>query len=278
MNLAPSPRPWALIVFDIDGVVRDVGGSYRRAIADTVENFTEGAYRPTSPEIDQLKSEGCWNNDWLASQELIWRYFKQQGANHDHLEHPSYAEIISFFQGRYRGTEANPADWSGYITQEPLLMSLEYLQSLTTAGLGWGFFSGATRGSAQYILEKRLGLEDPVLIAMEDAPSKPDPTGLLQAIQILEQRHALTSMLPVLYVGDTVGDIHTIEQARQFDPIRLWRAIGVLPPHVQETQQRQVAYQETLQRAGADLVLPGVEALSPALIQSLIESSDSRSC
>ena len=37
----------AIVVFDIDGVVRDVGGSYRRAICDTVEKFTEGLYRPT---------------------------------------------------------------------------------------------------------------------------------------------------------------------------------------------------------------------------------------
>ncbi|WP_390883097.1 HAD family hydrolase [Kovacikia minuta] len=69
----------AIVVFDIDGVVRDVGGSYRRALADTVEHFTNGAYRPAQVEIDQLKSEGIWNNDWEASQELIYRYFERQG-------------------------------------------------------------------------------------------------------------------------------------------------------------------------------------------------------
>ncbi|MBC7824487.1 MAG: TIGR01548 family HAD-type hydrolase, partial [Candidatus Parcubacteria bacterium] len=64
----------AIVVFDIDGVVRDVSGSYRRALADTVEQFTQNAYRPTSQEIDLLKSEGTWNNDWEASQELVYRY------------------------------------------------------------------------------------------------------------------------------------------------------------------------------------------------------------
>lgn len=29
----------AIIIFDIDGVIRDVGNSYRKAIADTVEDF-----------------------------------------------------------------------------------------------------------------------------------------------------------------------------------------------------------------------------------------------
>ena len=32
-----------IIVFDIDGVIRDVSGSYRRALADTVEYFTNNA-------------------------------------------------------------------------------------------------------------------------------------------------------------------------------------------------------------------------------------------
>jgi HAD superfamily phosphatase len=49
-----------IIVFDIDGVIRDVSGSYRRALADTVEHFTNNAYRPTPADIDKLKSEGIW--------------------------------------------------------------------------------------------------------------------------------------------------------------------------------------------------------------------------
>ena len=71
-----QPTSATIVVFDIDGVVRDVSGSYRRAIADTVEYFTTQAYRPTPLDIDQLKSEGVWNNDWEASQELIYRYFE----------------------------------------------------------------------------------------------------------------------------------------------------------------------------------------------------------
>ena len=62
-----SPLPTAIVVFDIDGVVRDVGNSYRRALADTVEQFTEGAFRPSQADIDRLKAEGIWNNDWEAS-------------------------------------------------------------------------------------------------------------------------------------------------------------------------------------------------------------------
>jgi HAD superfamily phosphatase len=254
-----------MVIFDIDGVVRDVSGSYRRAIADTVEHFTAGAYRPTSHDIDHLKSEGCWNNDWKASEALIRRYSQGQSATL-----PSYDAIVQFFQGKYRGTEPDPQDWSGYITQEPLLMSLAYVNALTSSGLAWGFFSGATRGSATYILEKRLGLENPVLIAMEDAPGKPDPTGLLATIQQLEALHHLTTPVPVLYVGDTVADLQTIQQAKQVDPTRQWYAIGVLPPHVLETVERQTAYRNVLQMAQADLVFDRVEDLNPSAIATLL--------
>jgi HAD superfamily phosphatase len=41
----------AMVIFDIDGVIRDVGNSYRRALADTVEHFTQGEYRPSQADI-----------------------------------------------------------------------------------------------------------------------------------------------------------------------------------------------------------------------------------
>ena len=160
--------------------MRDVGGSYRRALADTVEYFTAQAYRPNTLDIDQLKSEGIWNNDWEASQELIYRYFHAQGQTREQLQ-LDYKAIVAFFQSRYRGTD--PDNWTGYICDEPLLLQPSYLEQLTQAGIFWGFFSGATRASATYVLEKRLGLQSPLLIAMEDAPGKPDPTGLFATIR-----------------------------------------------------------------------------------------------
>jgi HAD superfamily phosphatase len=63
--------PRAVLLFDIDGVIRDVGGSYRRAIVETVHHYS--GWRPDPEEIDALKAEGCWNNDWEASLELLRR-------------------------------------------------------------------------------------------------------------------------------------------------------------------------------------------------------------
>ena len=253
------PTPNAIVVFDIDGVVRDVAGSYRRAIADTVEHFTQGHYRPTPEDIDALKAEGCWNNDWEASQELIARFLKMQNK----VTLPDFQGIVDFFQTQYRGE-----NFSGYIQNEPLLMRSSYLENLTQRNVAWGFFSGATRGSAGYVLEQRLGLENPILVSMEDAPGKPDPTGLYQSILLLSQRHRFVAdfsvpfQFPIIYVGDTVADMQTVERARQDYPMQQWVGVGVIPPHV----QKRSSYAQLLENAGAASVLDSVELLTASWI------------
>jgi HAD superfamily phosphatase len=254
----------AIIVFDIDGVIRDVSGSYRRAISDTVEYFTAQAYRPTPVDIDNLKSEGIWNNDWEASQELIYRHFVSQGQQREQLQ-LHYENIVTYFQSRYRGTDSE--NWNGYICHEPLLAQPSYFQELTKSGIAWGFFSGATRLSANYVLETRLGLKSPVLIAMEDAPGKPDPTGLFATISILE--NGSNQKPTVVYVGDTVADMHTVEKAKTVDNSRTWLAVGVLPPHVQETAARREDYTQKLMEAGAKIVFNNVQELTIKTITQL---------
>ncbi len=249
------------VIFDIDGVIRDVANSYRRALADTVHHFTQAQYRPTPDEIDQLKAEGNWNNDWEASQELIRRYWTAQAPT---SETPNFDfEVIkAFFQAKYRGENFN-----GYILDEPLLVDLNFFATLTQAGLEWGFFSGATRGSAEFILTKRLGLTAPCLVAMDDAPGKPDPTGLFSALNQLQ--FSITSNRTVIYVGDTVADMLTIKAAQEQAPSAQWLGLGVIPPHVQDRQ----SYTQVLLAAGACHVLDKTLDLSPQLITKLAQSS-----
>lgn len=256
----------AILVFDIDGVIRDVGNSYRRALADTVEHFTEGAYRPTHADIDTLKSEGIWNNDWEASQELIHRYFEALGQGRSQLS-LDYDTLVRFFQGRYRGPD--PDHWTGYICQEPLLLEASYLEQLTQAGMPWGFFSGATRASARFVLETRLGLSAPVLVAMEDAPGKPDPTGLYATVEALESG---SPNLPVIYVGDTVADMQTICRAREQHPQRVWVGVGILPPHVHQPTDYAISYGHRLLESGASVVLANIQQLTPDRIDQLLHS------
>lgn len=273
--------PEAIAIFDIDGVVRDVGRSYRRAIADTVEHFTTQltgvGYRPSLADIDMLKSEGIWNNDWRASQELVERYCRERGQGAEGL---SYEQVVDFFQRRYRGNDLeNPAAWDGYICDEPLLMSAEYLQGLTEARVAWGFFSGATPGSARFVLERRLGLVAPPLVAMGDAPDKPDPTGLIHLAQILANPKSppksspesppVALATPVIYAGDTVADMVTVERARQVLPATPWIGVGVLPPHVHADAGTRAAYAQRLRDAGASLVVMSIEELDSGTIGAI---------
>ena len=250
----------AIVLFDIDGVIRDVGGSYRLALADTVAEFTQGGYRPTPADIDRLKGEGVWNNDWEAARELIYRYFGTQGQVRSTLM-LDYGQIVAYFQTKYRGTDL--VNWNGYICDEPLLATPEYFQSLTTANIPWGFFSGATKGSASYILERRLGLVKPVLVAMEDAPGKPNPQGLFMAVEQLANLSQNTQSLPIIYVGDTVADMYTILKARTLMSDRHFIAVGVLPPHVQSDVSTATEYTESLRVAGANIVISNVQELTP---------------
>lgn len=254
--------PSALVIFDIDGVVRDVAQSYRRAIADTVEHYTQGKYRPTMLELDTLKTEGIWNNDWKASEELIFRHYESQGQSRDDFG-DRYEEIVDFFQGKYRGE-----DYSGYIKDEPLLITQDYLQSLSDHKIGWGFFSGATQGSANFVLQQRLEIQDPILVAMEDAPSKPDPKGLFQSIDRL--LNALSeeakSEIPVFYVGDTVADMKTAENATAQDQSRSYYGVGIVPPHAWNNED----YAPKLQQHGAVDVYKKVTSLTPSEINRIL--------
>ncbi|WOB44511.1 TIGR01548 family HAD-type hydrolase [Thermoleptolyngbya oregonensis NK1-22] len=262
----------AILVFDIDGVIRDVGNSYRRALADTVEAFTNGHFRPSQAEIDQLKAEGLWNNDWEASQELIYRHYERRGTGRLQLD-LSYEKVVDFFQRRYRGAILDDPDrWDGYITQEPLLVDAAHLLELQTSAIPWGFFSGATRGSATYVLQRRLGLHDPILIAMEDAPGKPDPTGLLQTVAQIEARFGLSNLLPVVYVGDTVADMQTVTAAKAVAGDRPWVGVGVLPPHAQSPADYAAAYTDKLHTAGAVRVVNTVRELTPPSVAELLDS------
>ena len=260
--------PFAIAVFDIDGVLRDVGGSYRRAIADTVEHYTNAQYRPTLEDIDFLKSEGSWNNDWKASEVLIHRFFEGRG---EPKPSATYEEITDYFQKQYRGPDTeDPDQWTGYISNEPLLVDTDYFQTLAGSGIPYAFFSGATRGSASFVLQRRIGLDQPILIAMEDGPGKPDPTGLMVAVQKVEAQQSIQNALPVIYAGDTAADMKTVVAAKAQFPNRQWLAIGILPPHAQKDEAYKADYSAKLKAAGAQTVLKSVRHITEDLLSSLL--------
>ncbi len=253
---ALSPR--AILLFDIDGVIRDVSASYRRAIAETVHHYC--GWRPEPGDIDGLKSEGCWNNDWHASAELIRRHRAGLG---DRTLEPPLTELVEVFGGFYFGgdPEGDPGQWRGFIGDEPLLLDGACFERLTASGIAWGFVSGAEPPSCRFVLETRLGLVDPPLIAMGDAPDKPDPLGLITLARRLVAPWGGVELgpdgPPVAYLGDTVADVETVVRARGQLPHQRWLSLAVAPPHLglpgAETARQH--YERALRAAGADRVL-----------------------
>ena len=255
-----SAAPRALLLFDIDGVIRDVAGSYRRAIVETVHHYC--GWRPEPGCIDALKGEGRWNNDWEASLELLRRRSLEQP-----LSLPPFEALVATFGGFYFGgdPDGDPVLWQGFIGREPLLVQPEFFAALTAAGIAWGFVSGAEPPSARFVLERRLGLADPPLIAMGDAPDKPDPTGLLRLVDRLLGAHGGNDdpgdwggrQMPIAYLGDTVADVQTVLEARQQRPDLCLVSLAVAPPHLHAPDQRDArsAYELRLRDAGADHIL-----------------------
>ena len=262
----------ALLLFDIDGVIRDVGRSYRLAVTETVAHFS--GWRPTPATIDALKAEGRWNNDWDASLELLRRRRDQQ----PNLELPSRTAVVEVFSGFYFGRDDDgavrqqPHRWTGLIRQEPLLVDRAFFAALSGAAIGWGFVSGAEPLSARHVLEDRLGLHQPPLVAMGDAPDKPDPTGLLRLAEELATAASVPlAHLPMGYVGDTVADVLTVVHARQQQPHLRCKAVAVAPPHVAAAGAAvRIAYHQQLLAAGADALINATTELRPERVFQLL--------
>jgi HAD superfamily phosphatase len=121
------------------------------------------------------------------------------------------------------------------------------------------------------VLERRLGLTSPALIAMEDAPGKPDPTGLFEVVDHLTKQHQLSLDLPVIYAGDTVADMQTLGHAETQRPQRRWIGVGVLPPHVTAIGgDYSQTYRDSLTQAGASVVVDAIAHLTAQTIQPLL--------
>jgi len=147
-----------LILFDIDGVIRSVENSYRLSLKKTVYKFS--GWEPSFNDIDNAKNEGIWNKDWDLSLELIKRCIKKENLN---LKIPPREEIVKCFEKFYFGGDPNKDSkyWSGYITNEELLVDKKFFDLIQDNGIIWGFVSGAESASAKIVLEKRLGLKSP---------------------------------------------------------------------------------------------------------------------
>ncbi len=144
-------------------------------------------------------------------------------------------------------------DPAGYIHDEPTLVTAETIRALEPYPVG--VLTGRPRAEARIALD-RAGLDVPEQrwVTMDDDPAgKPDPEGLVWLAEKLD-------VTAVVFVGDTLDDVHTAVNARRADPDRRYLGVGVLTGGLRGSEGRR-KYED----AGADAVLESVNDLPDLL-------------
>jgi HAD superfamily phosphatase len=173
-----------LIIFDVDGVLVDVRGSFHRSILDTVRHFT--GRRMTYADIQQWKRKTGYNDDWRLTTDWCLSLGKKV----------TYPQVKRQFQKFYWGRNGTP----GNVERERWLVPHKRLER-------WGsraelaLFTGRTRRELSYTLNYfEVGKLFRRTVTMDDVERlKPDPEGLYFLLGKVPAARAL-------YLGDVLDD------------------------------------------------------------------------
>ena len=220
-----------VIVFDMDGVLVEVGESYREAIRQVVHHFTGDFV--SHDLIQDYKNMGGWNNDWLLSHRLI----AERGVNVD------YADVVNYFNRIFLGENGN-----GLIRREKWLPDDSFFDRLH-ARATLAIFTGRARYEAEATLDRYAPSVrwDPLVTDDSVANPKPAPDGL----NLIKQHHPGRQLW---YLGDTVDDARS---ARDASVYFIGVSVKANPRHADVT--------ETLYRNGAAIVIDDVNQLHELL-------------
>jgi HAD superfamily phosphatase len=180
-----------LIVFDVDGVLVDVRGSFHRSTIQTVRHFT--GKRVTLEQIHQWKAKGGFNDDWKLSTAWI----RSLGG------HATYEEVKLQFMKFYWG---NGSD--GNVIRERWLVPVGQLTRWSRKA-ELALFTGRTQRELNHTLRRFAAAKlFRNVVTMDDIEKlKPHPDGLKR---ILAGRDPATP----LYLGDNVDDALAARRAR----------------------------------------------------------------
>ena len=186
------PRQIKAVLFDMDGVLVDVSGSYRRAVEETAAHFTGRDIE--AGEVQRYKNRGGFNDDWKLTHALV----ADAGMN------VPFSRVVEEFQRRYRGE-----NWNGFIAEEPCLISDRTLERLRQ-GRMMGLVTGRPEAEARWTVD-RFGWKRyfPLIVAMEkqDGRGKPDPYGLQYALSVFSAAGFAIRPEETVYIGDTIDDM-----------------------------------------------------------------------
>ena len=225
--------PPAVIIFDMDGVLVNVSGSFHDTVLETVKFFT--GKNVTRTELHRWKNRPGFNDDWILSTAWV----RALGGNFE------YAEVKRKFLELYWGTNGK-----GNVRREKWLLPRANLRRLTKR-VELAIFTGRVRQELDYTLDRWKVREffEHIVTVEEVARPKPDPEGLLK---ILNGRDPVMAV----YIGDNVDDALAAQSARM--PF-----VGILPRGSQERRARG----PMLRKLGAMTILGDVKELEAWLLK-----------
>ncbi|HEX8763553.1 MAG TPA: HAD-IA family hydrolase [Candidatus Acidoferrum sp.] len=180
-----------ILIFDVDGVLVDVRGTYWRSALDTV-NYLTGK-RATYAELHQWKSKPGFNDDWSMVAAWVTALGKPL----------SYDEARVAFERFYWGSDGKP----GNVRNEKILVTPRQIEKWAQR-FELNLFTGRTRQEFSYTFERWPATKHfRTIITMDDARKKPHPDGLQM---ILDGRDPATA----LYLGDNIDDALAARAAR----------------------------------------------------------------
>ena len=221
-----------ILIFDVDGVLVDVRGTYWRSALDTVRHLT--GKRVTYAELHKWKAKPGNNDDWAMVSCWVTALGKPM----------NYEEARDAFSKFYWGTPGRP----GNVKNEKHIVSPAQIERWAKR-YELNLFTGRTRQEfaytfAQWPATKKFRM----VVTMDDVENiKPNPEGLHK---ILGKRDPATA----LYLGDNIDDALAARDAKV--PF-----MAIIAPGEHGYRERAKRFREL----GALALLPKAPALSQFL-------------
>jgi HAD superfamily hydrolase (TIGR01548 family) len=182
--------PPQILIFDVDGVLVDVRGTYWRSALETVRYLT--GKRVTYAELHKWKSKPGFNDDWSMVAAWVTALGKPI----------SYEEARYAFEKFYWGSDGK----LGNVRNEKMLVSPRQIEKWARR-FELNLFTGRTRQEFSFTFERWPATKYfRTIVTMDDARRKPHPEGLQI---ILGAREPVTA----LYVGDNIDDALAAREA-----------------------------------------------------------------
>jgi len=198
-----------LIIFDVDGVLVDVSGSFHETVLETVRHFT--GKRVTHAELHRWKNRGGYNDDWNLSTAWV----QSLGGKVE------YDEVKRKFVEIYWGKDGK----RGKVASEKWLLPRAALRRLSKQA-ELAIFTGRVWQELDYTLDLfKMREFFPRIVTAEDVKQpKPSPQGLFVLLRDRDPKTAI-------YLGDNVDDALASKSAGV--PF-----LGVLPRGTHERRHR----------------------------------------